>query len=105
MPKLKPPSQIPMSLNGLSLSIELFCPKTCIIIHIQIFFQPAISIGNVGQLAIDLLIYNLDLKRVGYLYDSSIIPLVGNDPFTSPRMQEGSLATSAEGVVNIYECV
>ncbi|CAB4022204.1 proteasome assembly chaperone 2-like, partial [Paramuricea clavata] len=61
---------------------------------------PAISIGNVGQLAIDLLIYNLDLKQVGYLYDSSILPLVGNDPFTSPKIQQGNLVTSAE----VYKC-
>ena len=73
----------------------------CIITCIHIIFQPAISVGNVGQLAIDLLIYNLDLKRVGYLYDSSILPLVGNDPFTSTRRQEGSLVTSAEGVIII----
>ena len=64
---------------------------------LNVFFQPAISIGNVGQLAIDLLIYNLDLKQVGYLYDCSILPLVGNDPFTSPKIQQGNLVTSAEG--------
>ena len=71
---------------------------TFCIIHIHVTFQPAVSIGNVGQLTIDLLIYNLDLKRVGYLYDSSILPLVGNDPFTSSGMREGGLVTSAEGV-------
>jgi proteasome assembly chaperone 2 len=68
-------------------------------LRILSIFQPAISIGNVGQLAIDLLIYNLDFKRVGYLYDSSILPLVGNDPFTSPKTPEGNLVTSAEGAV------
>ena len=72
------------------------------IIHIHVNFQPAVSIGNVGQLTIDLLIYNLDLKRVGYLYDSSILPLVGNDPFSSSGMQEGSLVTSAEGYNTIH---
>ena len=61
---------------------------------------PAISIGNVGQLAIDLLIYNLDFKKVGYLYDHSILPLVGNDPFSSPKVPQGNLVTSAE----VYKC-
>ncbi|XP_028392303.1 proteasome assembly chaperone 2-like [Dendronephthya gigantea] len=61
---------------------------------------PAISIGNVGQLAVDLLIYNVELKKVGYLYDSSILPVAGNNPFASPKIQEGNLVTSAE----VYKC-
>ncbi|XP_046842744.1 proteasome assembly chaperone 2-like isoform X2 [Xenia sp. Carnegie-2017] len=60
------------------------------------FVLPAISVGNVGQLAIDLLIHNLCLKRVGYFYDDCILPLVGNNPFDEPDCNDGSLVTSSE---------
>ncbi|KAL5715070.1 hypothetical protein ACHQM5_016948 [Ranunculus cassubicifolius] len=42
---------------------------------------PALSIGNVGQLAIDLLISSLKAERIGYLDDPSVLPCVGNDPY------------------------
>lgn len=61
------------------------------------FLKPAVSIGNVGQLAIDVLVYNLSLEKIGYLYDSSILPLVGNDAFTKPGEGAGNLVTSGEG--------
>lgn len=42
---------------------------------------PALSIGNVGQLAVDLLVSSLGAKRVGYLDDPSLLPCVGNDAY------------------------
>ncbi|RIB21338.1 PAC2 family-domain-containing protein [Gigaspora rosea] len=38
---------------------------------------PAISIGNVPQLAVDLLITTLNLQRIGFLEDENVIPVAG----------------------------
>ncbi|XP_033126060.1 proteasome assembly chaperone 2-like [Anneissia japonica] len=61
---------------------------------------PCISVGNVGQLATDLLISTLKMQQVGYLYDSSMLPMCGNDPFSTSGLVEGKLCTSAE----VYKC-
>ncbi|KAL7002739.1 hypothetical protein U1Q18_003895 [Sarracenia purpurea var. burkii] len=42
---------------------------------------PALSIGNVGQLAVDLLISSTRAGRIGYLDDPNILPCVGNDAY------------------------
>ncbi|CAL1284389.1 unnamed protein product [Larinioides sclopetarius] len=42
---------------------------------------PSISVGNVGQLAIDLLLNNLNVKNVAHIHHPSFLPLVGPDPF------------------------
>lgn len=42
---------------------------------------PSVAVGNVGQLALDLLIASLGLRRVGRLFDAAFIPLVGADPY------------------------
>ncbi|KAK9741993.1 hypothetical protein RND81_03G141900 [Saponaria officinalis] len=42
---------------------------------------PAISIGNVGQLAVDLMISTTKAHKIGYLDDPSLLPCVGNDAF------------------------
>eukprot|EP00897_Mesotaenium_endlicherianum_P001490 jgi/Mesen1/1369/ME000013S00864 len=43
--------------------------------------MPAVSIANVGQLAVDLLIETLGLPRVGILEEPHVLPCAGNDPF------------------------
>ncbi|CAN6819966.1 unnamed protein product [Brassica oleracea] len=43
--------------------------------------QPALSIGNVGQLAVDLLVSSTGADRVGYLDDPYLLPCVGNDAY------------------------
>lgn len=43
---------------------------------------PALSIGNVGQLAVDLLIASTKAERIGYLDDPNVLPCVGNDAYT-----------------------
>ncbi|CAG8512491.1 13764_t:CDS:2 [Acaulospora morrowiae] len=40
-------------------------------------FSPSISIGNVPQLTVDLLITNLRLQRIGFLEDENVIPVAG----------------------------
>ncbi|GAQ78007.1 hypothetical protein KFL_000060740 [Klebsormidium nitens] len=55
---------------------------------------PAISIGNVGQLAIDLIITGLDLKRIGFLEEPNVLPCAGNDAVG--LTSEGIMSTSLE---------
>ncbi|CAM6120976.1 unnamed protein product [Calypogeia fissa] len=55
---------------------------------------PALSIGNVGQLAVDLLISSRTVTKAGYLDDPYVLPCVGNDPF-GPEA-DGTLAVSLE---------
>lgn len=55
---------------------------------------PALSIGNVGQLAVDLLIASTKAERIGYLDDPNVLPCVGNDAYTPTP--EGDLALPLE---------
>ena len=45
--------------------------------------QPAVTIGNVGQLAIDLLISTAQLQLVGHLESQHVLPCFGVDAFVS----------------------
>ena len=67
--------------------------------HLPVLFsQPCISVGNVGQLTVDLIINTLKLDRVGYLQDPGLLPLVGNDAFDhTTHTGQGHLHTAAEG--------
>ncbi|XP_064641035.1 proteasome assembly chaperone 2-like [Lineus longissimus] len=56
---------------------------------------PAVSVGNVGQLTADLLICTLYMNKVGYLCDDSILPMVGNDPYTTNS--EGQICNLVTG--------
>eukprot|EP01120_Amphizonella_sp_Union-15-10_P002808 TRINITY_DN13098_c0_g1_i1.p1 TRINITY_DN13098_c0_g1~~TRINITY_DN13098_c0_g1_i1.p1 ORF type:complete len:253 (+),score=39.73 TRINITY_DN13098_c0_g1_i1:82-840(+) len=44
-------------------------------------FVPCLSVGNVGQLALDVLISTSSAERVGYFYSSQVLPVVGNDAY------------------------
>ncbi|CAM8901545.1 unnamed protein product [Rhodiola kirilowii] len=55
---------------------------------------PALSIGNVGQLSLDLLVASLKAERVGYLDDPYVLPCVGNDAFGP--VPQGELALPLE---------
>ncbi|XP_067933479.1 proteasome assembly chaperone 2-like [Watersipora subatra] len=44
---------------------------------------PAVSVGNVGQLTVDVLISTTQAEIVGTIYDDSLIPLIGNNPYVS----------------------
>lgn len=58
-------------------------------------WQPALSIGNVGQLATDLLISSLRAERIGYFDDPNVLPCVGNNAYSpSPP---GDLVLPLEG--------
>ncbi|CAI8019367.1 Proteasome assembly chaperone 2 [Geodia barretti] len=54
---------------------------------------PCISVGNVGQLAVDLLINTLRLPRAGHLHHPSLLPLAGSGAYSHTS---GLLHTAAE---------
>lgn len=54
---------------------------------------PSVAVGNVGQLTIDLLISTLGLKKVGHLFNSSFIPIVGANPYDD---SESDICTSVD---------
>ncbi|XP_057829936.2 uncharacterized protein LOC131040983 [Cryptomeria japonica] len=58
---------------------------------------PALSIGNAGQLAVDLLVSSRRALKIGYLDDPYVLPCVGNDAY-GPHPQ-GDLAVALE----VYE--
>lgn len=64
--------------------------------------QPALSIGNVGQLAVDLLVSSTAAERVGYLDDLNLLPCVGNDAYGP--LPCGDLALPLEGNSFCFMC-
>lgn len=63
----------------------------------RILIMPVVSVGNVGQLAVDLLLSTLEVKDAGYLYDECVLPIIGADPF-NPNSKK--LVTSWQ----VYDC-
>lgn len=47
------------------------------------FVFPCVSVGNIGQLATDLLISSVpNIKKAGYLINNKLVqPIVGYDPY------------------------
>ncbi|NXP52329.1 PSMG2 protein, partial [Heliornis fulica] len=58
--------------------------------------QPAVSVGNVGQLAIDLVISTLKMTKVGYFYTDCLVPMVGNNPYATTKANSMDLSINAE---------
>jgi proteasome assembly chaperone 2 len=56
--------------------------------------MPCVGAGNVGQLAVDLLVATLALPRVGYAEEPHVLPCVGNAPYA--HAAGGTLATPLE---------
>ena len=59
--------------------------------------QPVVSVGNVAQLALDLIISTLDMERFGYLYHEALVPVVGNDPFEDTNKMSCKISSCCEG--------
>ena len=56
------------------------------------------SVGNVGQLTIDLIVSTLHMDRVGYLSTDAVYPVIGNDPFSvRGSKSQCLLVTAIEG--------
>ncbi|XP_014794237.1 PREDICTED: proteasome assembly chaperone 2 [Calidris pugnax] len=58
--------------------------------------MPAVSVGNVGQLAIDLVISTLGMTKVGYFYTDCLVPMVGNNPYATAEENSMELSINAE---------
>uniref|UniRef100_A0A8C9EXA5 Proteasome assembly chaperone 2 n=1 Tax=Pavo cristatus TaxID=9049 RepID=A0A8C9EXA5_PAVCR len=58
---------------------------------------PAVSVGNVGQLAVDLVISTLRMPKVGYFYTDCLVPMVGNNPYATTKENSVELSINAEG--------
>ncbi|XP_034016190.1 proteasome assembly chaperone 2 [Thalassophryne amazonica] len=58
--------------------------------------MPAVAVGNVGQLAVDLIVSTLNMSRVGYMHTDCLVPMVGNNPYTTCKEDADELHTSAE---------
>lgn len=64
-------------------------------------FVPTVSVGNVGQLAADLIISTLWMDRVGYVHHPALTPVVGNNPFAHEDATSCKITTGCE----VYESV
>lgn len=42
---------------------------------------PSVAVGNVGQLSVDLLILNLNLRKIGQFSSTAFIPIVGANAY------------------------
>ena len=68
---------------------------------------PAISVGNIGQLAIDILLASTKAKKLTACYHPSLIPLVGSNPIdansselmTACELYKTSIAQCNEKIV------
>ncbi|KAM6974499.1 proteasome assembly chaperone 2 [Tautogolabrus adspersus] len=58
--------------------------------------MPAVAVGNVGQLAVDLMVSTLNMKRAGYIHTDCLIPMAGNNPYATCRGDAEELHTPAE---------
>uniref|UniRef100_A0A182J3S1 Proteasome assembly chaperone 2 n=1 Tax=Anopheles atroparvus TaxID=41427 RepID=A0A182J3S1_ANOAO len=58
------------------------------------FIVPSVSVGNVPQLAVDVVIENLQLEPLGQVWHPALIPIVG--PAAFEHEPNGSITTSAE---------
>lgn len=65
---------------------------------ISFLFQPAVSVGNVGQLAIDLIISTLNMSKIGYFYTDCLVPMVGNNPYATAEENSDELSINTEGM-------
>ncbi|XP_060948814.1 proteasome assembly chaperone 2 [Limanda limanda] len=58
--------------------------------------MPAVAVGNVAQLAVDLMVSTLNMKLVGYIHTDCLIPMAGNNPYSTCREDAEELHTPAE---------
>ncbi|XP_032875314.1 proteasome assembly chaperone 2 isoform X1 [Amblyraja radiata] len=61
-----------------------------------VLVMPVVSVGNVGQLSVDLIISTLGLPRVGYIHSDGLVPVVGNDPYATTSENSSEMCTSCE---------
>mmetsp|Transcript_20521 Transcript_20521/g.41349 ORF Transcript_20521/g.41349 Transcript_20521/m.41349 type:complete len:359 (-) Transcript_20521:7-1083(-) len=61
------------------------------------FIIPAVSVGNVAQIAVDLILATAKLEKIGYWYGPSSVPVLCNHPLaTKPKKVKPQIALSVE---------
>jgi len=60
---------------------------------------PAVAVGNVGQLCMDVLLCSYEVTKVGYFHDRNLLPMVANDVLAA-RAGAGEIAVNVE----VYQC-
>ena len=61
-------------------------------------FQPSVSVANIGQLSVDILLSNVSTSKVGAMHDSALIPCVAADPLD---LKSDDLMTACQGNVTL----
>jgi len=73
--------------------------------HQNVFVIPSLSVGNVGQLTVDLVLSTLiadnEVSLVGYLDDPNVIPVIGNQAFLPTDSMCVSLEVYQSGSRNL----
>ena len=59
---------------------------------------PAVSVGNIGQLAMDVLIASYEAVKVGYIDSPHVLPMVCNDATAASEKElRGAITLAVEG--------
>lgn len=58
--------------------------------------MPVVAVGNVGQLAVDLIISTFSLSRVGHIHTDCLIPMAGSNPYSTRKEDADGVHTAAE---------
>lgn len=58
--------------------------------------MPVVAVGNVGQLAADLIISTFNMNRVGHIHTDCLIPMAGINPYSSRKEDADGVHTAAE---------
>ncbi|XP_067887309.1 proteasome assembly chaperone 2 [Heterodontus francisci] len=76
----------------------VFIPSgsSCVNLKGYTLIMPVVSVGNVGQLTVDLIISTLSLPRVGYIHSDCLLPVVGNNPYATTSENSAEMCISSE---------
>ncbi|XP_069553716.1 proteasome assembly chaperone 2 [Brachyistius frenatus] len=58
--------------------------------------MPAVAVGNVAQLSVDLLVSTFNMSRAGHIHTDCLIPMAGNNPYATREEDTEQLHTPAE---------
>lgn len=57
---------------------------------------PSVSIGNVGQLSVDLMINSFEMKKVGFIQDDNVLPVIGKNAISNSKDDPYQLSVDLE---------
>lgn len=76
--------------------VQLFSFSEDVNLEDYTFLLPSVSVGNVPQLTIDLLITTFKLKKISTVWHPAIVPCVGSDPY----FNSSEICTACELFIN-----